>query len=355
MSEQTANAAVNESVSGVQESTAKFDRDELVRGWHAYEARLPAVVPILKFAAKTDMGQVRENNEDKFDFYEPEDPSILAARGCLYAVSDGIGGAQAGQIASELLLKNLISGYYDHSSSDLVQALYESVVSANDRIHSLAQMIPERNGMGATLTALVFCEERVILAQVGDSRAYCLRNGQLFQISQDHSWVEEQVRAGAMSRDEAENSPFRNVITRSVGAAATVHPDFYEEQAQPGDIWLLCSDGLTAYVKDEEMTQILANNSPSEAARQFIELANARGGRDNITVFVIAVREVRGQAAGEANANRNETGDSSNGSVPLKNAPPEEPPPFATYETAKAPAQQDSSRRGWRRMFGLGS
>ena len=88
--------------------------------------------------------------------------------------------------------------------------------------------------MGATLTATVFCEDRIIVAQVGDSRAYCLRNGTLFQISQDHSWVEEQVRAGVMSRADAENSPFKNVITRSVGAAPTVHPDFYEEQAQPG-------------------------------------------------------------------------------------------------------------------------
>ena len=227
-------------------STAKFDRDELVRGWRAYEARQPRIVPVLKIAAKTDMGQVRENNEDKFDFYEPEDPAILAARGCLYAVSDGIGGAQAGQIASELLLKNLISGYYDHPSPDLLTALYESIVNANDRIHSVAQMIPERNGMGATLTATVFCEDRIIVAQVGDSRAYCLRNGTLFQISQDHSWVEEQVRAGVMSRADAENSPFKNVITRSVGASATVHPDFYEEQAQPGDVWVLCSDGLTA-------------------------------------------------------------------------------------------------------------
>src|ERR1041384_6925786 len=99
-----------------EESTAKFDRDELVRGWREYEARKPRIVPILKYAAKTDMGQVRENNEDKFDFYEPEIPGILAARGSLFAVADGIGGARAGQIASEMMLKHVIAGYYDHSS-----------------------------------------------------------------------------------------------------------------------------------------------------------------------------------------------------------------------------------------------
>src|ERR1044071_2177578 len=188
MSDYSANASANASagMGTVEETTAKFNRDELVRGWREYEAKLPRVVPILKYASKTDMGQVRENNEDKFDFYEPETPSILAARGSLFAVADGIGGAQAGQIASEMLVKTLISGYYDHPSSDLLTALYEALVSTNDRIYGLAQMIPERNGMGSTLTAAIFIEDRVIVAQVGDSRAYCVRNGVVFQITHDH-------------------------------------------------------------------------------------------------------------------------------------------------------------------------
>jgi len=328
-------------------STAKFDRAELVKGWHAYEAARPRVVPLLKIAAKTDMGQVRENNEDKFDFYEPEDPAILAARGCLYAVSDGIGGAQAGQIASELLLKNLISGYYDHPAPDLLTALYESIVNANDRIHSLAQMIPERNGMGATLTAVVFCEDRVIVGQVGDSRAYCLRNGTLFQITQDHSWVEEQVRAGAMSRDEAESSPFKNVITRSVGAAPTVNPDFYEEQAQPGDVWVLCSDGLTAYASQDDIATIVSSCPPCEAARQFIELANGRGGRDNITAFVISVRALCPFESIESSVAR----------TPEKqqSAPEEEEPaPFATFGEQGLRADEKQARPGWKRILGLG-
>ncbi len=327
-------------------STAKFDRETLVQGWHAYEPRKPRVLPVLKVAAKTDMGQVRENNEDKFDFYEPEDPAILAARGSLYAVSDGIGGAQAGQIASELLLKNLIGGYYNHSSSDLLTALYESIVSANDRIHSLAQMIPERNGMGATLTAVVFCEDRVIVAQVGDSRAYCLRNGTLFQITQDHSWVEEQVRAGLMTRDEAENSPFKNVITRSVGAASTVNPDFYEEEAQPGDVWVLCSDGLTAYASSDEIAAIAGSNPPSEAARQFIEMANGRGGRDNITAFVLSVRALC-------------PFDAQSDAVPAQTDPAPQPAeneqaPFATHGEMGVRSDSGGARPGWKRMLGLG-
>ena len=275
-----------------QEPTAKFDRAELVRGWRQYEAVVPRCVPVIKFAAKTDMGQVRENNEDKFEFYEPELPEILAARGCLYAVADGIGGAQAGQIASETMLKKLIANYYDSAAPDLINALYDAIVNTNDYIYSLAQMIPERNGMGTTLTGLIFIEDRVIVAQVGDSRAYLIRDGAVRQVTLDHSWVEEQVRAGLMTRQAAEMSPFRNVITRSIGAMPNVEPEFFEEQARPGDVWVLCSDGLSGYVADEEIGQIAGSHAPSEAARQFLELANARGGRDNITAFVLAVREL---------------------------------------------------------------
>lgn len=274
------------------DATAKFNRDELVRGWREYEATLPRLVPLLKFAGKTDMGQVRENNEDKFDLYEPEKPSILAARGSLFGVADGIGGALAGQIASEMVLKYLIAGYYDHPSSDIETALFDAISGVNDRIHSLAQMIPERNGMGSTVTAAVFVQDRVMVAHVGDSRAYLIRDEAAFQITQDHSWVEEQVRAGTMSRQEAEMSPFRNVITRSVGAATTVQPEFYIEQCRPGDVWVLCSDGLTSHVDDLEIARVARRHAPSEAARQFIELANARGGRDNVTVVVVAVRDV---------------------------------------------------------------
>jgi protein phosphatase len=346
MSDPTATPAQESPPEAPATSTAKFDREELVRGWRVYDSRRPKIVPVLKIAAKTDMGQVRENNEDKFEFYEPEDPSILAARGCVYAVADGIGGAQAGQIASELLLKTLIAGYYDNPSPDLVTALYESIVAANDRIHSLAQMIPERNGMGATLTATVFCEDRVIVAQVGDSRAYCLRNGTLFQITQDHSWVEEQVRAGVMTREDAESSPFKNVITRSVGAAPTVNPDFYEEQAQPGDIWVLCSDGLTAYASQDEIAAIVGSSPPSEAVRQFIEMANARGGRDNITAFVIAVRGLCPFGP--------EDGSGSLPSEEKAEQPDDEPAPFATYGDSGVRADAPRAKSGWKRMLGLG-
>jgi serine/threonine protein phosphatase PrpC len=335
-----------------QEPTAKFDRDELVRGWREYEAKLPRVVPILKYAAKTDMGQVRENNEDKFDYYEPESHAILAARGSLFAVADGIGGAQAGQIASEMMLKQLVTTYYDSPAPDLQSALNDAIVAANDRIYGLAQMIPERHGMGTTLTTAVFIEDRVVVAQVGDSRAYLLRDGVIRQVTQDHSWVEENVQAGLMTRADAEMSPFRNVITRSVGAAATVQPDFYRESAQVGDLWVLCSDGLTGYVNEEEIARIAGSYPPSEAARQFIELANGRGGRDNITVFVLSVRELRPVSVETAADTRSAFGVLDTSPAAVLHTSPASPAAAVSHAELASTPPEDRARAGWRKIFG---
>ncbi len=284
-----------------REITAKFSRDELVRGWREREPRQPRVIPFVKFGVKTDLGRIRENNEDKSDFYEPEDPTLLAVRGCLYAVADGMGGHAAGQIASELALKNVISNYYDSATEDIPNALLEAISAANATVHNLAVMIPERNGMGTTLTAAVVVEDRIYVGQVGDSRAYLIREGEIRQVTFDHSWVAEQVRMGVLTPEEAETSPYRNVITRSIGTQPQVEPDVFVEEARIGDTWVLCSDGLTGHVHDEEIRTIASTQTPTESARQLIELANSRGGRDNITVFVFSVRDLveSGETSGE--------------------------------------------------------
>ncbi len=290
--------AVEESVETVTETeegreiTAKFSRDELVRGWRERESKVPRVIPVVRIGAKTDLGRVRENNEDKFDYYEPEDPTMLATRGCFYAVADGMGGHAAGQIASELALKTTIAHYYDSPNEDIPNSILEAISAANETVHNLAVAIPERSGMGTTMTAAVLIEDHVYVGQVGDSRAYLIRDGQVRQITMDHSWVAEQVRMGGMTAEEAEFSPYRNIITRSIGTQDTVEPDVFEELAIPGDVWVLCSDGLTGHVEESEILQIAGSNSPTESARQLIELAGARGGRDNITVFVISVRDL---------------------------------------------------------------
>lgn len=342
------------------DSTAKFNRDELVRGWHEYQARAPRVVPVLKYAAKTDMGQVRENNEDKFEYYEPEQAGILAARGSLFAVADGVGGAAAGQIASEMMLKSLVSGYFDHPAPDVETALRDAIAHANDRVYGLAQMIPERNGMGTTLTVAVFIENHVVVAQLGDSRAYLIRDGEIRQVTQDHSWVEEQVRAGLMSRAEAEMSPFRNVITRSIGAAQHVMPDLFVEEARQGDIWVLCSDGLTGHVEDSEILRVAQHHAPSETVRQLIELANARGGRDNITAFMIAVRAIVPFSDIEPSAEETASNGSHAASVSPSPSGTQRLERHAAPQTTAAAsavvtsvsASYDAQRTVWRRLFG---
>ena len=272
-----------------QEKTARLDRNELSEGW-AEAGRLPRLVALVKLGAKTDLGRVRDNNEDKFDFFEPEDPAVLATKGSFYAVADGMGGHSAGQIACELALKTVIGTYYAGQSADVEMGLRRAVEQANGLIYDTAQAIPDRQGMGTTLTAAVVREDRLTLAQVGDSRAYLLRGGVFTQLTEDHSWVAEQVRLGTMTMAEASVSPFRNIITRSIGTAAAVEVDIFTHELRVGDTFLFCSDGLSGHLEPEEMQDLLQRHSPSVAALSLVEAANERGGRDNITALVLSVR-----------------------------------------------------------------
>lgn len=269
--------------------TTRLSQDDLREGW-AELGRTPRVLTTLKMGAKTDLGRVRENNEDKFDFFEPEDPAVLASKGAFYAVADGMGGHSAGQIACEMALKTAIQTFYGNPTSDIQASLRLAVQEANALVYDTAQSITDRQGMGTTLTAAVIHEDQLTIAQVGDSRAYLLRDGSLTQITQDHSWVAEQVRLGVMTADEAQTSPFRNIITRSVGTAATVEADIATRPLQAGDTVLLCSDGLTGHLDVSDMEAMLLEHAPSVAAMRLVEEANRRGGRDNITVLILSVR-----------------------------------------------------------------
>ena len=272
-----------------QEKTARLNRDELSEGW-AEVGRVPRLLATLKFGAKTDLGRVRDNNEDKFDFFEPEDPAVLATKGCFYAVADGMGGHSAGQIACELALKTVLHTYYSNPSPDTEASLRYAVKEANALIYETAQTIPDRQGMGTTLTAVVIREDRLTIAQVGDSRAYLVRGGQITQLTDDHSWVAEQVRLGTMTLAEAQVSPFRNIITRSIGTAAAVDADVVTHELAVGDSLVLCSDGLSGHVEAVEIQAVVQEHSPSVAATYLIDYANERGGRDNITAVILSVR-----------------------------------------------------------------
>lgn len=279
---------------GEREITAKIDTEELRRKWEERAEKARRISVVTAIGAKTDLGRIRENNEDKFEFFLPQDEDTLARKGCFYAVADGMGGHAAGQIASELALKTVIGQYYADPSPGVEMSIRSAVQSANAVIYDAARAIVERNGMGTTLTGLIIRGDEVIIAQVGDSRCYRLRSNKLEQLTQDHSWVNEQVRRGGMTAEEAAASPFRNVITRSLGNAPTVEPDIFQDALNEGDVYLLCSDGLTGEVSDSEIKETLQKSDPSNAAWDLVGLALDHGGRDNVTVLIVAIRAIIG-------------------------------------------------------------
>ncbi len=241
----------------------------------------------------TDVGRKRRHNEDAY--------LIDEERG-LFVVADGMGGHSAGEVASRITVET-IQEYIaatgeEHDSSWPFgfnsrvslegNRLTTAVEKANEKVMRAVQNRPELKGMGTTVVAALFDDERATLVHVGDSRAYLFRDGELRRLTDDHSWVQEQVNAGILSEDEAKSHPLKNVVTRALGGAAHVSVDLIEVPLHGGDRFLLCSDGLTGMVTDEEIHDyFLGGPTPEVAVRHLVEQANERGGVDNITVIVI--------------------------------------------------------------------
>lgn len=284
-------------MSTTEESTEEIETAVLVRGWEAREGSRPQKHAEMAWAARTDIGRTRENNEDKFDFFLPDEAAQLAARGRLWAVADGMGGHNAGQVASEAALKTLIRCYFaapQDGQDTIADALQSALSEANDLIYRAAHQFEGKSGMGTTVVSVVVCDDMLTIAHIGDSRGYLLRDGSLRPLTTDHSWVEEQVRRGNMSRAEAEASPYRNYILRSVGVEPAVKADIATETLQEGDIVLLCTDGLTGHVTDEQLARLLSGGkSMSQAVLDLIDAANDAGGRDNITALAMQVKSIR--------------------------------------------------------------
>jgi len=256
-------------------------------------ARAPKWICELEIGAVSELGRVRDINEDNFLFLNPQSPFLLAQRGALYAVADGMGGHASGQIASELALRTFFDHYYaDPETASAEAAMYHAYSEANSVVYSTGRGVTSREGMGTTLASLAIIEKQALIGNVGDSRVYIIHGRNVAQLTQDHSLVAEQVRQGILSAEEATASPFRNVITRCIGNEPSIEPDLVWQDLQPGDILLLCSDGLSNLVKPEEMTKALAEGSPSEAARRLVNLASARGAPDNVTCLIVKVNKI---------------------------------------------------------------
>jgi serine/threonine protein phosphatase PrpC len=245
----------------------------------------------------TDVGRVRADNEDSFRILDPLH---------LFVLSDGMGGQAHGEVASSMAVETIVNYCQDAKDdpnatldklpsqqwAEKTTRLESAVQLANSKIFQAAQKNPEQYGMGATLTAAWFDNGRLSIAHVGDSRAYLLRGGNLQQLTNDHSLVAEQVRRGIITPQQAESSEIQSVLLRALGAHAEVEVDIDEVGIYPRDVLLLCSDGLTRMVTEPEIAGSLqAETDPHAAARKLIELANERGGIDNITVIVARFQE----------------------------------------------------------------
>jgi protein phosphatase len=243
----------------------------------------------------SDVGRKRSHNEDSY---------LCNDDLRLYAVADGMGGHLGGERASRMAVEILEHEIGDMKKAGLLKRpdhltsgaahplnalLRRAVVEADRHIYETALANPELAGMGTTLTALMFSDGYVHLGHVGDSRAYLYRDGRARQLTEDHSWIQEQVRAGLISPEEAKESRFRNIITRSVGFEPSVEPDLAGIAVQAGDCFVLCSDGLSNYLTIDELGQVLTGHFYRDVAKVFVDLANDRGGDDNVTCLVVYV------------------------------------------------------------------
>ncbi|MHB8635190.1 MAG: PP2C family protein-serine/threonine phosphatase [Fimbriimonadaceae bacterium] len=267
----------------MDEITAEFASEQIAPGAELV-TRVRATV-----ACKTDLGRVRENNEDKFEFYVPEDDAVLATRGAIYLVCDGMGGAAAGQIASELTAKTFIDVYLHHPSDNPQIAMAAAVSAANRFVLDVSRAVPSRQGMGTTLSGLILIQDKAYVVQVGDSRVYRLREGELEQLTEDHSWIAEALKLRMITPEEAATHPYKSVITRAVGTEGDLAPDLFVHELAVGDTFLLCSDGVTGHVSDTTLRYVLGEHDPASAAWRIVGLALQNGGSDNATVMIVRI------------------------------------------------------------------
>lgn len=252
----------------------------------------------ISYEAVTDVGRKRKGNEDS---------NLVNFEQKLFVVADGMGGHAAGEVASQVAVESINEFVELTGSDDEVtwpfgfeedislhgNRLKTAIRYANRKVLDATRDKSEYEGMATTVTAVLVDGDKAVLAHVGDSRIYLLRDGQLEQLTADHSWVNEQIQSGIISADQARNHPLRNVVTRALGGRADLQVDLQETQMRSGDVLLLCSDGLTTMVPDEDIAELMVSAGPDvkAAAHLLVDEANKRGGEDNITVLLVRFEE----------------------------------------------------------------
>ena len=241
----------------------------------------------MEIGAKTDIGKTRDNNQDAYYISQEGD-------NFLFVIADGMGGHKAGETASNMAVDiigdslNILLTKSNLSEKEIEDKIKASIHDANSRIYKKSMKDERFSGMGTTVTLAYIKDKDIFIGHAGDSRAYILRNNVLVQVTKDHSLVEELIRNGSISEEEAKHHPQRNVITRAVGSSSEINTDLIKEYKNHGDILLLCTDGLTSMLNDDEIkNSLLSNESMQKACEDLVRLSNDKGGFDNITILAV--------------------------------------------------------------------
>jgi protein phosphatase len=284
------------------------------------------MIRVAEHVARTDTGHQRSTNEDAH-----------LARAPLFVIADGMGGAQAGEVASQLAIAHFADGLPGEESDSVPERLARAVQEANAEIHALSERDARRAGMGTTLTAAHVGSSEISIAHVGDSRAYLLRDGELSRITEDHSLVEELLRQGRLTEEEAEEHPQRSIITRALGPEPEVEVDTGSLSAAAGDVVLICSDGLTSMVPEATVGEILRDAPDiTSAADALVAAALDAGGRDNVTVLLFRIEDVPG--AGEQEATQTQSAPAPVEDAPERPSPATEVPASSVEQASAAVA-----------------
>ena len=239
----------------------------------------------MKAYSITDVGMVRKTNQDYVFCYD----NLLGQLPNLFLVADGMGGHQAGDYASRYCVESIAASVKNSKTKSPIGILDEAIHTANLAVFRQAESDPSLYGMGTTIVAATVIGSELYVANIGDSRAYLIRDG-IRQITEDHSWVEEMVRKGELERKDARTHKNKNVITRAIGTDALVQADFFQLSVQENDILLMCTDGLTNMLEDDAILEIISEASTVEAmGKELVEAANANGGKDNIGIVLVQI------------------------------------------------------------------
>jgi PPM family protein phosphatase len=244
----------------------------------------------IDFGASTDVGLVREENQDTFGIFPPDANSDRPSRGRLFVVADGMGGHKGGKVASELAVKTIGEVYFSDGNESVQESLVNAIQAANEVLFSASKKDPALSGMGTTCVTVVVKGSLIYVAHIGDSRVYRVTRDSIFQVTEDHTAVSEMQRRGILTAEEAKHHPERSVLYRALGTKLEAETEVQPELIVRGEEWfVLCTDGLSNMVDDSEIRDIVVAQPPRNACNQLVGLAKERGGYDNITVIVVQV------------------------------------------------------------------